>query len=43
MARNLTDPFDGFLSTPEYLILDRDPLFMPASANAQGLLHEVQI
>ncbi len=27
MARNLTDPFDGFLSSSGYLIMDRDPLF----------------
>ena len=27
MARNLTDPFDGFLRDAGYLIMDRDPLF----------------
>ena len=27
MARNLTDPFDGFLRETRYLIMDRDPLF----------------
>ena len=27
MARNLTDPFDGFLLDIQYLIMDRDPLF----------------
>ena len=27
MARNLTDLFDGFLRSPGYLIMDRDPLF----------------
>jgi transposase InsO family protein len=27
MARNLTDPFDGFLLRHRYLIMDRDPLF----------------
>ncbi len=27
MARNLTDPFDGFLRGVRYLIMDRDPLF----------------
>ena len=27
MARNLTDPCDGFLRSPGYRIMDRDPLF----------------
>ena len=27
MARNLSDPFDGFLKDKKYLIHDRDPLF----------------
>lgn len=27
MARNLTDPFDGFLKDKKYLVTDRDPLF----------------
>ena len=27
MARNMTDPFDGFLRDSRYLIMDRDPLF----------------
>lgn len=27
MARNLTDPFDGFLRDSGYLIMDRDPLY----------------
>jgi transposase InsO family protein len=27
MARNLTDPFDGFLRYAGYLIMDRDPLY----------------
>ena len=27
MARNLSDPFDGFLKDKKYLIMDRDPLF----------------
>ena len=27
VARNLTDPFDGFLQEHRYLIHDRDPLF----------------
>ena len=26
-ARNLTDPFDGFLRGVRYLIMDRDPLY----------------
>jgi len=28
MARNLTDPVDGFLRHAKYLVHDRDPLFM---------------
>jgi len=31
MARNLTDPVDGFLRNATYLIHDRDPLFTEAS------------
>lgn len=27
IARNLTDPFDGFLRNKKYLVTDRDPLF----------------
>jgi hypothetical protein len=27
LARNLTDPGDGFLRSAEYIILDRDPLY----------------
>jgi len=27
MARNLTDPFDGFLRDAGYIIMDRDPLY----------------
>ncbi len=30
MARNLTDPIDGFLRNKKYLIHDRDPLFTEA-------------
>jgi transposase InsO family protein len=30
IARNLTDPHDGFLRRMEYLILDRDPLYTAA-------------
>ncbi len=30
MARNLTDPVDGFLRSAKYLIHDRDPLFTAA-------------
>src|SRR5262249_38072095 len=30
LARNLTDPSDGFLRGAEYLILDRDPLYTGA-------------
>ena len=26
LARNLTDPGDGFLRSAQYIILDRDPL-----------------
>ena len=32
VARNLTDPLDGFLSGKRYLIHDRDPLFTKAFA-----------
>ena len=37
MARNLTDPFDGFLRDNRYLIMDRDPLF---SACFRGMLND---
>jgi len=30
IARNLTDPFDGFLLGAKYLVHDRDPLFTDA-------------
>jgi hypothetical protein len=30
LARNLTDPSDGFLRGAEYIILDRDPLYTGA-------------
>jgi putative transposase len=30
MARNLTDPFSGFLKGKKYLIHDQDPLFTEA-------------
>ena len=30
LARNLTDPGDGFLRSPQYIILDRDPLYTTA-------------
>jgi putative transposase len=30
VARNLTDPVDGFLRSAKYLIHDRDPLFTEA-------------
>jgi hypothetical protein len=30
MARNLTDPVDGFLRHAKYLVHDRDPLFTAA-------------
>ena len=33
MARNLTDPFDGFLRDTRYLIMDRDPLFSACFRN----------
>ena len=33
MARNLTDPFSGFLRDKKYLIHDRDPLFTTAFRN----------
>ncbi len=33
MARNLTDPFDGFLRGVRYLIMDRDPLFTTCFRN----------
>ena len=31
MARNLTDPFDGFLRGVRHLIMDRDPLYTACS------------
>lgn len=43
MARNLTDPVDGFLVAKQYVIMDRDPLFndafrtMLASAGTQSV------
>ena len=33
IARNLTDPFDGFLRDSRYLIMDRDPLFSACFRN----------
>jgi len=30
IARNLTDPGDGFLRGAQYIILDRDPLYTAA-------------
>jgi len=33
VARNLTDPVDGFLRKAKYLIHDRDPLFTEAFAD----------
>ena len=33
MARNLTDPFAGFLRNTRYLIMDRDPLFTACFRN----------
>ena len=30
MARNLTDPIDGFLKDKKFLVMDRDPLFTAA-------------
>ena len=33
MARNLTDPIDGFLRDTRYLIKDRDPLFTACFRN----------
>ena len=33
IGRNLTDPFDGFLSDVRYVILDRDPLYTDAFRN----------
>ena len=35
MARNVTDPFDGFLLGKRYLVHDRDPLF---SKSFRGIL-----
>ena len=32
MAKNLTDPFCGFLKDKKYLIHDRDPLYAPKGA-----------
>jgi putative transposase len=36
VARNLTDPVDGFLRDAKYLIHDRDPLFTEASPRFCG-------
>ena len=33
MARNMTDPFDGFLRDTRYLIMDRDPLYTACFRN----------
>jgi transposase InsO family protein len=33
MARNLTDPHDGFLNDVRYLIVDRDPLYTTSARN----------
>ena len=33
IARNLTDPVDGFLGDTRYLIMDRDPLFTSCFRN----------
>ncbi len=33
MARNLTDPHDGFLRDVQHIILDRDPLYTAAFRN----------
>ena len=33
MARNLTDPYDGFLRDVQYMILDRDPLYTTGFRN----------
>jgi putative transposase len=30
IARNLTDPIDGFLKNKKYLVMDRDPVFTEA-------------
>jgi len=30
MARNLTDPLDGFLNGKRYMLMDRDAKFSPA-------------
>jgi hypothetical protein len=36
MARNLVDATDGFLVGKRYLLLDRDPLYTQARAEASG-------
>ncbi|MBD3274649.1 MAG: transposase, partial [Candidatus Marinimicrobia bacterium] len=36
MARNLSDPFDGFLKNKRYLIHDRDPLFTQKFSEVLG-------
>ena len=33
MARNLTDPIDGFLRDIRYLVMDRDPFFAACFGN----------
>ncbi len=40
MVRNLTDPFDGFLKSTRYLILDRDPLY---TANVRQMLRDAGV
>ena len=36
MARNLSDPFEGFLKNKQYLIHDRDPLFTKQFSDILG-------
>ena len=36
LARNLTDPSDGFLRSMQYIILDRDPLYCPYQKLRRG-------
>jgi hypothetical protein len=38
MARNLTDPVDGFLRDIRYLIMDRDPLFTSFSRSLAAMV-----
>ena len=41
IARNLTDPVDGFLRNMRYSIMDRDPLFTSCFRNMlKGLRYE---